>query len=485
MSATAKASASAARYVGDDYEVAVALQYALLALRPEFDIAAIELQSAGAPMGLDDIVVRRRIAPHDFIQTKATTSARVGLDTDYLCQLSAAGGPSLLQKLFRGWRALTEAGTPARVTLMTTRSIDPRDPLLVLRDHHSSLATPLLREPPGGPARVTQARWQEHLGVDEDEFFRFLAAVRFNTDDTLERAREQLSWMLGLSGFRDDEATIGAVLQLGRHWIEDGRRTLTATEIRADLTALGIGVSRPGAIIHIDAVDRTSDEPSLATAHLNWIDHYEGATPGERLRVRNTEDLRAMEFDLTEAQRKVRRLKYQRVLVDGAMHLAHWFAAGATFRDVADFQVEMSRSGLRWASGQPHESVSLAPRRSVAIGAGLELAIAVEIIASIEPEVEAFVRAAALPVRSVVTIGKAVLQQRVATTTEGDSLARAIRDAIRAECSAQPTLRVHLFIGAPGGFALLLGHYWDRLPVQTYEWLGPGAGYAPSLFIAG
>jgi hypothetical protein len=30
--------------------------------------------------------------------------------------------------------------------------------------------------------------------------------------------------------------------------------------------------------------------------------------------------------------------------------------------------------------------------------------------------------------------------------------------------------RIHLFLAMPGGLALLLGHFWDRMPpTQTYE----------------
>jgi SMODS-associated and fused to various effectors sensor domain len=42
---------------------------------------------------------------------------------------------------------------------------------------------------------------------------------------------------------------------------------------------------------------------------------------------------------------------------------------------------------------------------------------------------------------------------------------------------------VHLSRAAPGGFALLLGHLWDRVPdTQTYEDLKTN-GYEPAFLV--
>jgi hypothetical protein len=50
------------------------------------------------------------------------------------------------------------------------------------------------------------------------------------------------------------------------------------------------------------------------------------------------------------------------------------------------------------------------------------------------------------------------------------SAALAIRDGVRRIASAVQPSTLHLFLAAPGGLALLLGHVWDRLPdTQTYE----------------
>jgi hypothetical protein len=61
-------------------------------------------------------------------------------------------------------------------------------------------------------------------------------------------------------------------------------------------------------------------------------------------------------------------------------------------------------------------------------------------------------------------------------------LAVGLRDAVRQKLEEQPVERIHLFIAAPGGLALLLGHRWNALrPTTVYEHLGSGAGYVPTL----
>jgi hypothetical protein len=63
------------------------------------------------------------------------------------------------------------------------------------------------------------------------------------------------------------------------------------------------------------------------------------------------------------------------------------------------------------------------------------------------------------------------------------STALAIRHEVRRIAFASQSSTLHLFLAAPGGFALLLGHVWDRVPdTQTYEDLKAN-GYAPAFLV--
>ena len=62
--------------------------------------------------------------------------------------------------------------------------------------------------------------------------------------------------------------------------------------------------------------------------------------------------------------------------------------------------------------------------------------------------------------------------------------AHAAREGIRAAVRDSGARRVHLFMCAPAGAALLLGHIWNRVGTTVvYEDLSPG--YAPTFEIPG
>jgi hypothetical protein len=475
-------SASAARFVGDDYQLLIALQHAVDAQRPGSGIVALELESADAPLGLDDIVVRRILPPHTYTQAKASLSAKEPLSSNWLLQASRTGGRSVLQQLHGGWRRLTEDGELPEVVVATTRSLDPADPLFRLRDHHGSLL-PYLHEAIESPAGRAAERWAEHLGIDADDLAHFIASVRFDTDGTLATARAHLAAYLRLAGLDDSEKGLGALIGLARAWVEDGRRRITPQEIGADFDRLGMRTGLPAALLHVDAIERLElPAGPPQTVRLDWTRYYEGATAGERLAVSDLANIPLMEADIQMAAQRIRALGYVAVTVAGTMHLPMWFAIGSAFRDVSNVRVDMTWGGLTWASGTAGAPAPLAAPRTTHLSRGNELAVAVEITGPVEDEVRGFVRRSGLPLRALVVIARAEMNQRIRTAAEGDALARAIRDEIRALCTKERPSRLHLFMHAPAGFALLLGHYWDRLPlVVTYEWLGTGAGYAPSL----
>lgn len=53
------------------------------------------------------------------------------------------------------------------------------------------------------------------------------------------------------------------------------------------------------------------------------------------------------------------------------------------------------------------------------------------------------------------------------------------------ELDEHPAEHIHLFIAAPGGLALLLGHRWNALRSTTvYEHLGAGRGYMRTLTVS-
>ena len=76
-------------------------------------------------------------------------------------------------------------------------------------------------------------------------------------------------------------------------------------------------------------------------------------------------------------------------------------------------------------------------------------------------------------------IAMLVGQQKTPVTwqlaNEPQAVRRLVRDSIRAAVRDSGARRVHLFMSAPAGAALLLGHIWNRVGTTiVYEDLSPG-----------
>src|SRR5581483_11701551 len=104
------------------------------------------------------------------------------------------------------------------------------------------------------------------------------------------------------------------------------------------------------------------------------------------------------------------------------------------------------------------------------------LAAGLSVSANIGPEVVGYPKKGA-PVGSYMDIAPAagVGPSAITGAAHAKGWALAVRDAIRTTVGKIGARRVHLFLAAPAGCALLLGHYWNRLPeTQLYEDLNPG-----------
>ena len=169
------------------------------------------------------------------------------------------------------------------------------------------------------------------------------------------------------------------------------------------------------------------------------------------------------------------------------MRLPSWFTAGVYLGETAQFEIATVQSDELWSSARSLDRppMTLKPLADEIVGRGPDLAIAIAV--SVDPSVEVVRYLAEVP-----GIGRYV----AATTPNGpgrgavanghDAIAAAVafRDRTRELALETRAERVHLFLAAPHGLALLLGHLWDRLPpTQLYEDLGSGRGYAPSFLI--
>ncbi len=73
----------------------------------------------------------------------------------------------------------------------------------------------------------------------------------------------------------------------------------------------------------------------------------------------------------------------------------------------------------------------------------------------------------------------------ITSSAHATAAAVGIRDLVRQLVREHGARRLHLFLAAPHGLVLLLGHLWDRMPpTQLYEDLGVGNAYQPAFLVS-
>lgn len=473
-------SASGAREGGDDFQHLVAWNRILRALPEQRGLVSVEVEALGVG-NVDDVVIRSSTVPHEFTQVRYGVDLTTPIDIDYLLT-SKEKGTSLLTKFRDSWRDLGGAGDRPRLQLVTNKLADPSDILLRSVDGRRSTLAPALRAAsPGSALARVRTQLADHLKVDEDELLAFLDDLRLRLGCHYPNEAEGAASLMLASGMDHRDNAVRAGIDLVRQWVLDGRRLLTADEVREHITAAGLIADAPWATLMIQAI---AHDPLAADSDvaLDLVDNYDGDTPATRRAV-HPGAYKAMQDEISAAGEALRAAGQLRVMVSGAMRLGTWFAAGAALPEVAGHTVLCGRASQFWVSDE-HAAPRALDVRQLSIGDGSVLAVALAFSADPTEDVEAFVRDAGTPVNSLVTIG-APDMARIVEQREANGYALAIKHHVRQELRAQRCEEVHLFMAAPAGLALLLGHTWNRVaPTVVWEDLGI-RGYEPAYRFSG
>lgn len=461
-------SASGARQGGDDFQHLVAWNRILRSLPEQRGLVSVEVEAIGAG-NVDDVVIRSSTVPHEFTQVRYGVDLTTPIDIDYLLT-SKETGTSLLTKFHRSWHDLGGATDRPRLQLVTNKLADPTDTLLRSVDGRLSTVSPALRAAsPGSALGRVRAQLADHLTIGEDELLTFLDDLRFRLGCHFPNEAEGAASLMLASGMDHRDSAVRVGIDLVRQWVLDGRRLLTADEVREHIAAAGVIADAPWATLMIQAIDH---DPLAADSDvaLDFVDNYDGDTPATRRAV-HPGAYAAMHGEIAAAGERLSAAGQQRVMVSGPMRLATWFAAGAALPEVAGHTVRCGRASQPWASDEQATPLDLDVRR-LTMGDGPILGVALAFSADPTADVEAFIRGAGIPVKSLVTIG-APDTARVRDQEEANGYAVAIKLRVRQELREQRCEEVHLFMAAPAGLALLLGHTWNRVaPTVVWEDLG-------------
>ncbi len=466
--APARPSPSGARLTGDDLQHLVVWYWCLKALSPGSGVVsvAVEADAAGA---VDDVVVRFADGQVLYLQVKASVSAAGLANIDWFTAPSRSGGPSLLERLYRSW---CDLGRPSGgVALLTSRPLDPGDPLLTGLDRTSRVALHL-RRAEDKPVKEVRTRLAGHLGCDEAELCAFFDVLQIDVGQVEALWRQRVGDVAAAAGVCSDEAAVGAALGEIRNWVKTTRDPRSSDEILEAVNRLGLRASPSRALVIVQAL-RRSPSASDALLALDWVDLLDGESPETRRGLTNPTDWDAvLAPQLREMSTELRARGETRVLVGGDMRLPAWFAVGSTLREVAGFDVAALYHGDVWpaeAAGASHTRLQVLADESLSDGTDLALVVAVSHDGTLDAR-RTFGGVPDMGRLVTLTVEGGPHRRALGGSADAMAAAVAIRDWARAEARVP---RVHLVLLAPAPFALFLGHLWDRIaPTTIYEDLG-------------
>lgn len=480
----------AAALRGDDYQHIIGLYHALEVVTDP-DLAAVSIEDA-AGGAFDDVVVwptDTSGAPTRYIQVKAGVYNNVVIDSDWLTATRTARGKSPLQHFHRTWCDRRAEGRPFSLEMFSNKNYEHNDPILQLIDH-GSRTIPLAkldRLAPGSKAAQQLRTWADHLDIEVDELTDFLTGVAFR------HGEEESSWarrcgaLMRLAGLRGDAQAVTLAHSMVREWVKTGAGPKNAKEIVDELADLGLLARDGELLLAVHAVD-TVTTPYRPNAEVDILDLYEGTSPFERRALRNPDDWDTVVMPkLEEARATLLGYDTRRVHLQAAMRLPMYFAVGRTFPRVGNWILTTDQRGVTWSTDTHPAEAELEVPSDKTIDDMPDLAVVIELSLDATNDVVDYLGRAAAPVGRVVTLSVPAgpAQDSVPDPAWAVAWARLAREHIRSIARELERPRIHLFMAAPAGIAMLLGHEWNLMPTTTiYEHLGFD-GYMPAMTLRG
>lgn len=481
-------SARAAAIRGDDYQHVIGLFHACRALTdPRIESISIEDAAGGA---FDDVVVRMRQGsglPHEYTQVKSSNHRSAVVDADWLLASPTARGRCPLAHFHTTWTHLKNDGEPFALTLLSNRNYDHTDPILGLIDNTTDKIARealdrLTARSAGGKAL---RHWAEVLGISVDELKDFLSDVTFVHGEADQSWLDRCRPLMRTAGLRDDDDALAVGRAMVRSWVTAGQGPRSRDDIRAEVVERGL-LARDGTLVlAVHAIDH-APMPDLPNVTVDLVDLYPDVDPFQRRQLIDPDAWQTAVFpQLVGARAELGTFRSRRVHVVGAMRLPLYFAIGRTLPDVAGWVLSLDQRGEEWATGAAREAAEVDVLEDAALG-GADLVVAVALTHDPTVEVRQYVNEASIPAARLLVLSRDGGPSQTAVPGAGWAMgwATRARELVRAAAIEAGARRVHLFIAAPMGLALFLGHQWNLVPTTVvYEHQMPG--YAPTMTFAG
>jgi tetratricopeptide (TPR) repeat protein len=223
------------RIAGDWYQWCVAWRACLRLLVEQSEPKAVdpvikvgvEVRGVG---NLDDVVLYRDSNRHTYCQVKYSVDASSPLNSESL--IGQPGDKSLLRSIAHAWRGLSATGAEPDLTLITTKAVDHRDPLLSGLDTRTGYLMPAAAEGTSrGRKGVARSAWADSVGLSEPELLQLLSVLRFETALTPQRLDEELLLLMRSVGFPAHRAALDAAVGWVQRQVRNSRRELYHADI--------------------------------------------------------------------------------------------------------------------------------------------------------------------------------------------------------------------------------------------------------------
>jgi len=480
-------SRSGARIRGDEYQHLASWIQAVLASMPNSGVSKLGIEDPETG-NADDVTVYRNDGTHEFFQAKSMVDGQKKVNIDWLMAPSPSGGPSIIQGFFAVWRKYHSSGDHIKIVLLTNALVHADDSFILLRDGKDGTVSRRLESAGKRPAiRKLIDTLIAHLSTTKEELLEFLAHVSFRVGKLYEELRQEARITMYAAGLRHDEEAITQGEAIVRTWITDGIRLVPRSKLMKKIEPLRRPNELPKASLLVQAIDRDLLSET-ATVSLDWLEFFNGEEPRTR-RVLKDNSLwnTKLRPGIRQAVTLLRSQGASRVLVRGYMRLPTWFTVGTELARTAGFGEVVAFQGTTpWSSEGDLADCPVKVTRRDEIGEGSALAIG--IAASMDPseDVLEFLRGHPNSASRYLCIAPECGISNTAFQSDNQvrQWAYNVRDEVRRIARQHNPTVLHIFLAVPHGAALLLGHFWDRMPpTQLYEDGGATGQYIPSFFI--
>lgn len=376
------------------------------------------------------------------------------------------------------WQHLKAKGTSPDLLLFTNRVLDPTDPVLKLRSGTTgTLGQRLATEGPRSAAGKALEQWVKHSGVTRPELLELLCRLGLKTDqgpwsELVNVAADRM----GYTGLRTGDTDVETGVAVIRAMVKSGKRTVNGGELRTEIERRGLGSDMSYSTLVVEAIDR-GPWSDAGQVRLDWVDLFAGDEPRARRQLRDPENWNGrLRADLVAAAKALKAMGNDRVMVRGHMRLAPWFMCGVELPDTRQHRIACKQRGQLWSSEIAPLACTLA-ETIIDLSQGPDLAVGLSVTNDITADVVSYCKQVNLPAARYLDLspqgGVGPLSLPDAAAAVG--WAQAAREGVRAAVRDLGARRVHLFLSAPAGAALLLGHIWNRVGTTiVYEDLNPG-----------